>query len=135
MSLIDDVKNKVLGGEGGGGSPIAACLQLVNSHPGGFSGLLQAFHDNGLGGVVSSWVGTGSNQPISAEQIQSVLGNEKIKQFAAKAGIDPQQASSKIAECLPQVVDKLTPNGEVPKGNLLEIGKDLLKSLGGGKAA
>jgi len=134
MSLIDDVRNKVMGGGEGSGSPISACLNLVNNYPGGFSGLLQAFHEKGLGGVVGSWVGTGSNQAISAEQIQSVLGNEHIKQFAAKAGIDPEQASSKIAECLPTVVDKLTPNGEVPQGNLLERGKDLLKSLGG-KAA
>jgi len=135
MSLIDDVRNKVTGGAGGGGSSVSACLNLVNSYPGGFSALLQAFHEKGLGGVVSSWVGTGENQPISAEQIQSVLGNEHVRQFAAKAGIDPGQASEKIAECLPQVVDKLTPNGEVPQGNLLERGKDLLKSLGGGKAA
>lgn len=134
MSLIDDVKNKVMGGEGGGGSPIAACLHLANSYPGGFSGLLQAFHEKGLGGVVSSWVGTGANQPITAEQIQSVLGRENIEKFASKAGIDPDQASAKLAECLPQVVDKLTPNGEVPQGNLLERSKELLKSLGG-KAA
>lgn len=134
MGLIDDVKNKVTGGAESGGSPISACLNLVSSYPGGFSALLQAFHEKGLGGVISSWVGTGANQAISAEQIQSVLGNEHIKQFAAKAGIDPEQASAKIAECLPQVVDKLTPNGEVPQGNLLERGKDLLKSLGG-KAA
>jgi uncharacterized protein YidB (DUF937 family) len=133
MSFIDDVKNKVLGGEGGG-SAIGAVLQLVNSHPGGFSGLLQTFQEKGLGGAASSWVGTGANQPISAEQIQSVLGNENIKQFAAKAGIDPEQASAKLAEYLPQVVDKLTPNGQVPQGNLLERAKDLLQSLGG-KAA
>lgn len=135
MSLIDDVKNKVTGGGEGGGSPVGAVLGMVSSYPGGFSGLLQAFHEKGLGGVFSSWVGTGANQAISSEQIQSVLGNERIQQFASKAGIDPQQASGKIAEYLPQVVDKLTPNGEAPQGNILERGKDLLKSLGGGKAA
>jgi uncharacterized protein YidB (DUF937 family) len=134
MSLIDDVRNKVMGGQGGGGSSITACVHLLDSYPGGFSGLLQAFHERGLGGVVSSWVSTGENQQVSAEQIQSVLGNEKVKQFAAKAGIDPEQASQKIAECLPMVVDKLTPNGEVPQGSLLDRGKDLLKGLGG-KAA
>jgi len=134
MSLIDDVRNKVMGGGEGSGSPISACLQLVNNYPGGFSGLMQAFHEKGLGGVIGSWVGTGANQAISAEQIQSVLGNEHVKQFAAKAGINPEQASQKLSECLPLVVDKLTPNGEVPQGSLLEKGKDLLKGLGG-KAA
>lgn len=134
MSLMDDVKNKVTGGGEGGSSPVGAVLGLLSSYPGGVSGLLQAFHEKGLGGVASSWVGTGSNQAISAEQIQSVLGNEHVKQFAAKAGIDPEQASGKLAEYLPQVVDKLTPNGEVPQGNLLERGMELLKGLGG-KAA
>jgi uncharacterized protein YidB (DUF937 family) len=83
MSFIDDVKNKVLGGEGGN-SAVAGVLQLVNSHPGGFSGLLQTFKEKGLGGVASSWVGTGANQPITSEQIQSVLGNENIKQFCGQ---------------------------------------------------
>jgi uncharacterized protein YidB (DUF937 family) len=92
---------------------------------------VQAFHEKGLGGVVNSWVGTGANQSITAEQIQSVLGNEHIKEFAAKAGIPPEQASAKIAEYLPQVVDKLTPNGQLPKGNLAEAGKELLKGRGG----
>ncbi len=66
----------------------------------------------------------------TAEQIQSVVGRENIQKFAAKAGIDPDQASAKLAEYLPQVVDKLTPNGEVPQGNLLEMGRELLKSFG-----
>jgi uncharacterized protein YidB (DUF937 family) len=133
MSFIDDLKNKATGSSEGAGA-VSAILQLVNSHPGGFSGLLQTFHERGLGGVVSSWVGTGENQAITAEQIQKVLGNDKIKQFAAKVGISPEEAGNKIAEYLPQVVDKLTPNGQVPTGNVTEMGKDLLKSLGG-KAA
>jgi len=134
MSFIDDIANKVLGRSGGGSSAVSAVLQMVDNQPGGLSGMLQTFHEKGLGGLASSWVGTGENQSITAEQIQRVLGEEHIKQFAAKAGIDPEQASSKLAECLPLVVDKLTPNGEVPQGSLLEKGKDLLKSLGG-KAA
>jgi uncharacterized protein YidB (DUF937 family) len=130
MGLLDDLKNKALGTAGGGNPTVGAVLQMVNNHPGGFPGLLQAFQEKGLGGVASSWVGTGANQAISAEQIQSVLGNEHIKEFAAKAGISPEQASSKIAEFLPQVVDKLTPNGQLPQGNLMDVGKDLLKSFG-----
>jgi uncharacterized protein YidB (DUF937 family) len=127
MSFIDDLKNKVLGGN----PTLGALVQMIGNQPGGFSGLVQAFHEKGLGGVVNSWVGTGANQSITAEQIQSVLGNEHIKEFAAKAGIPPEQASAKIAEYLPQVVDKLTPNGQLPKGNLAEAGKELLKGRGG----
>jgi len=130
MSFIDDIANKAFGRFGGSRNPtVTAVLQMVNNHPGGFSGLLQTFHEKGLGGVASSWVGTGENQTISAEQIQGVIGEDRIKQFAAKVGIPPDQASAKLAEYLPQVVDKLTPNGQVPSGNLMELGKSLLKSF------
>jgi uncharacterized protein YidB (DUF937 family) len=135
MSLIDDLKKKLLGTAGGSNPTVGALLQMVDNHPGGFSGLLETFREKGLGGVVNSWLGTGANQPITAEQIQSVLGNEHIRAFAAKCGISPEQAGAKIAEYLPQVVDKLTPNGQVPQGNVTETGKELLKSLGSKKVA
>jgi uncharacterized protein YidB (DUF937 family) len=136
MSFIDDLKNKAKGESSAASSgPVAGVMHLVSSYPGGFSGLLQAFHEKGLGGVASSWVGTGANQSISAEQVQSVLGNEHIRQFAEKSGIPTEQASGKIAEYLPQVVDRLTPNGQVPaQENLIEKAKSLLKGFGG-KAA
>lgn len=129
MGFIDDIANKAFGKFGGANSPVGAVLQMVNNQPGGLSGLLQTFHEKGLGGMASSWVGTGENQAISAEQIQNVLGEDHIKQFAAKAGIPPEQASGKLAEYLPQIVDKLTPNGQVPTGNVMELGKGLLKSF------
>lgn len=129
MSFIDDIAGKALGGLGGGNSTLSAVLQLVNSQPGGLSGLMQAFQEKGLGGVASSWVGTGANQSITPEQVQSVFGEEPIKQFAEKTGVAPDQASAKIAEYLPQIVDKLTPNGQVPSGNIMEMGKSLLKSF------
>ena len=129
MSFIDDIANKVLGRSGGGSSAVSAVLQMVNNQPGGLSGLLQTFHEKGLGGIASSWVGTGENQSISAEQIQNVVGEERIQQFAAKVGIPPEQASAKLAEYLPQIVDRLTPNGQVPSGNVMELGKSLLKSF------
>jgi len=135
MSFIDDLKNKAKGEPSAGSGPVAGVLHLVSSYPGGFSALLGAFHQKGLGGIASSWVATGPNQSISPEQIQSVLGNEHIQQFADKAGIPTEQASGKIAEYLPQVVDKLTPNGQVPaQENLMEKAKSLLKGFGG-KAA
>ena len=130
MSFIDDLKNKAFGGAGASNPTIGALLQMVNNHPGGFSGLLQTFHEKGLGGVASSWVGTGANQSITAGQIQSVLGNEHITAFAAKLGVSPEQASAKIAEYLPHVVDKLTPDGQLPQGNLMDAGKELLKGFG-----
>jgi uncharacterized protein YidB (DUF937 family) len=130
MSFIDDIANRMFGSRGSGDSTVGAVLQMLNNQPGGLSGVIQTFHEKGLGGVVSSWVGTGENQSISAEQIQNVLGDDRVKQFAAKAGIPPDVASAKLAEYLPKVVDRLTPNGQVPTGNLMEFAKSLFKSSG-----
>jgi uncharacterized protein YidB (DUF937 family) len=131
MNFIDDMKNKAMGGVADENPTIAAAFELLKNHPGGLSGLVQQCHDKGLGDVVSSWVGNGQNLPISSEQIQGVLNNEHVKAFAAKAGISPDTACSKIAELLPSIVDKLTPNGQVPEqGSLLQSGLSLLKSLG-----
>jgi uncharacterized protein YidB (DUF937 family) len=131
MSFIDDMKNKAMGNIADENPTASAALEMLKNHPGGLSGLVQQFHDKGLGDVVTSWVGTGQNLPISAEQIQNVLSNEHVKAFAAKAGISPDVASAKIAELLPAIVDKLTPNGQVPEqSSLLQSGLSLLKSLG-----
>ncbi len=96
------------------GGVAAGVLNMVNSHPGGLAGLVQAFQQQGLGGVIQSWISTGPNQPITAEQIQQVLGNEKLQAFATQHGIDTAQVSTQLAQLLPMVVDKLTPHGTVP---------------------
>jgi uncharacterized protein YidB (DUF937 family) len=131
MSFIDDMKNKAMGSIADENPMAGATLELLKNHPGGIPGLVQQFHDKGLGDVINSWVGTGQNLPISAEQIQSVLNDEHIKAFAVKAGISPDVANAKIAELLPAIVDKFTPNGQVPEqSSLLQSGLNLLKSLG-----
>ena len=68
---------------------------------------------------MSSWIGTGQNQSISASQVQSVLGSDAVKQLAARMGISPDAVSAKLAEVLPGAIDKLTPNGKLPEGGLL----------------
>ncbi len=85
------------------------------------------FNQRGLGDVVSSWVSTGKNLPISPEQIQNVLGSSQIQALAAKAGIDPAKASAAIAQILPQIVDKATPNGQIPAGGILDALSGFLK--------
>lgn len=70
---------------------------------------------------MNSWISTGQNLPISAEQIQGVLGSDQVKQIAAQVGVSPDVASSKLAELLPTMIDKLTPDGKLPEGgNLLQ---------------
>jgi uncharacterized protein YidB (DUF937 family) len=132
MGLLDDLENKVVSRVMSGTiNPLASqLLQMIQQQPGGLSGLVQNFHNKGLGGLVTSWVGTGQNMPISADQIQHVLGNTQVQQMAAKVGISPEAASSQLAQLLPTIVDKLTPNGQVPaQSNLMEMGMGLLKSL------
>jgi len=97
----------------------AAIAYVQNEQGGGLAGLIQALHANGLGDVVSSWIGTGPNQPISASQIQGVLGSDAVKQLAARMGISPEAVSAKLAKVLPGAIDKLTPNGKLPEGGLL----------------
>jgi YidB-like protein len=94
MGLLDDMENKAVASMlGGSSNPLAgSLLQMINNHPGGLSGLVQSFHDKGLGDVASSWIGSGQNLPISADQIQHVLGSDTVKQLAAKAGISPDIA-------------------------------------------
>ena len=122
---------KAVASASGSSNPIvSAVLQLIQNQPGGISGLLQQFHEKGLGDLVNSWVSTGQNLPVSPDQVQHVLGTEQVQQVAASAGIPAQLASSKLAEFLPMIVDNLTPNGQVPEqGSLLESGMNLLKSF------
>lgn len=133
MGLLDQVLsaagNLTLNQGGEGHSIVDAITQLINNpQVGGLTGLVQAFETGGLGQIVQSWVSTGQNLPISAEQIQSVLGNEQIQSVASKLGLSTDEISGKLAEYLPQVVDKLTPDGNVHAGEeLLAQGFELLK--------
>jgi len=126
MGFFDEIAGKAMEKvRGANGDQVSGAsggiLEILRAQPGGLSGLVQNFHDKGLGAIVSSWISNGQNLPISAEQIQGVLGNEQVKQFAAKAGLSPAVASSKLAELLPTIVDKLTPNGKLPEeGGLLQ---------------
>ena len=127
--IIKGVGNQVLGGsESAQGGLMEHVLVLVNNpDTGGLGGLIQKFDNKGLGDVMSSWVSTGENQPISGEQLTSVFGNNMIQEIAQKLGISSADASSGLAALLPQVIDKLTPNGTVPEGDLLAQGLNVLK--------
>jgi uncharacterized protein YidB (DUF937 family) len=94
---------------------------------GGLEGLAQTFSEKGLGDVISSWIGTGENLPISPEQIREVLGSGQVQQIAEKLGVSSDEASNALAEMLPQVIDKLTPGGSLASGDLLEQGLNLIK--------
>lgn len=131
MGFLDEVGSLLGGSSGGDAGGIMGMAQHVLAENGGLQGVLGKLQAGGLGDQVASWVGNGQNLPISADQIQSVLGNEQVAAIASKLGIDPQQAASMVAQHLPDIVNKLTPNGQVPEGgaNLLAQGEELLKGL------
>lgn len=91
----------MLGGGGGGGG-------------GGLQGLLGQFHNAGLGSVAQSWVGQGANQSISPDQVRSAFGDQQIQQMSQQSGMPQQDLLSQLAQHLPSVVDRMTPNGQMP---------------------
>lgn len=124
MGLFDSIAGQVLGSltgnnanaEQGGPSALIGLVTslLTDSSHGGIGGLIKSFEQNGLGNIIASWIGTGQNLPISAEQIQAVLGNEQVQALAQKFGLSTDALSSQLAQFMPQVVDQLTPEGQVP---------------------
>lgn len=132
MSFLENLVSSELGSVlSKSSNPLASsALEMINQHPGGLAGLIQTFHEKGLGDVVNSWVGTGQNLPISQEQIQQVLGSQQVQSLAAKVGISPETLTSQLSTLLPSLVDKVTPNGSVPtQENLLQSGLDFLKNF------
>ncbi len=135
MGLLDSIVGQVAGslsgaGAGQQGGLLEAVTGLINNpQTGGLQGLIQAFEQQGLGHVISSWISTGQNLPISAEQLQSVLGNEQVQAIAQKLGLSPQDISSHLTQLLPQVVDKVTPDGAVPQGDALQSAIGMLGGL------
>ena len=126
MGLFDDLASQVTNAMGGPGADHSDVLgHMMQSlgggtnagAAGGISVILKQFESNGLGHIVQSWIGTGQNLPVSAAQIQQVLGNSHVRELAARLGIDPSQAAAKLAAVLPHLVDQLTPNGQLPAGS------------------
>jgi len=110
---------------------LTAIMNYVNSpQVGGIAGLQKMFQQGGLGSVMSSWTGSGQNQPVSADQLQNVLHSGALQAAAQKCGIDPTQLTGMMATLLPHLVDKLTPNGQIPDASAME---NHLKSLAAGQ--
>lgn len=101
---------------GNGASPLFSSLLslIVNPQNGGIAGFFSRFQQAGLGNVASSWMGHGDNNPISANQLEQVLGGETIGRIAASAGLPVAAATPAIAFMLPKIIDLLTPDGAIP---------------------
>jgi uncharacterized protein YidB (DUF937 family) len=132
MGLLDSLVG-MLGGEKAGEAASGALVQHIsellssNASGGGLSGLVQSFERAGLGNIIGSWIGRGQNLPISPEQLQQVLGAGKISQIAKSLGLQNDQVAAQLSQLLPHVIDRLTPNGQVPAGGVGTA--DILGSL------
>src|ERR1700735_4139560 len=100
MSLLDTLAssfgNSSQGGSGQSGL-VAIAMEFVNNQPGGLNGLIQRFHENGAGDIVSSWIGNGENKPISPDTLTNVLGSGAVGEMAQKAGVSGDQLSGMLA--------------------------------------
>ena len=80
----------------------------------GLGGLLDRFRQSGQGKTIDSWIGTGSNEPVSPGQLGNALGPNIIKTLAERSGISEEELLKQLTQALPEVVDKLTPRGRLP---------------------
>jgi uncharacterized protein YidB (DUF937 family) len=132
MGLLDSVIGALgqgAGGSGGGGQQAAlmnAVMALLSDNgsgggagaagAAGLGGLVSKLQQAGLGDVVNSWISTGQNLPVSAGQLHAALGSDTLGPLARQLGLGEGDLASGLAALLPQVVDGLTPNGQMPSG-------------------
>lgn len=125
MSLFNQIAS-LLGGEKI--NQFKTVLEWVETQ-GGIEGLVKQFNSAGLSELIQSWISTGSNLPINAEQIVQVFSSLVINELAAKINMNTAEASDMAAQYLPKLVDKLTPEGVIPKElDLMSAGMDMLKA-------
>lgn len=120
MGLLDGLLGGLMGGTSGSGTAaqqqnplLQIALQLLQQN-GGLQGMLSKFQQAGYGAQADSWVSTGENMPVSAEALQQVLGQGQLAQIAQQLGVSRGEAAGGLASLLPQMVDRMTPQGQVP---------------------
>jgi uncharacterized protein YidB (DUF937 family) len=111
-------------GSGGGLGDILG--QVLGGGSGGLGGLLEQFQRAGFGDQARSWVSPGQNLPIPADAVEQVFGRGGIADIARRAGLSEQDASRGLSQLMPEVVDRMTPDGQVPDDSSLEASVDSL---------
>ena len=149
MGLLESMLGSVMGSQqraGASSGGLGSLISMVANNPqlmqaatamlsndggqGGLGGLIAKFQRAGLGNVVSSWVGSGQNQPVSGDQLTDVLGADTMAELAEKLGTSQGDAAGQLSDILPDLIDRLTPQGQAPAGGLGNA-DDLIGMLGG----
>lgn len=116
MGLLDGIAGQVLGSMLGGQKDKSLlgqiAMEMINKN-GGLGGILEKFNQGGLGDLAASWIGQGSNQSLSEDQVSNVFGNDMIAEMASKFGVDSSLLTGQIAQYLPELVNQATPAGAV----------------------
>jgi uncharacterized protein YidB (DUF937 family) len=128
MSLLNDLARSALGAVSGHsntnqqGNLMSLVTNLISNHTSGegLAGLVKQLAEGGLGPQVNSWVSTGPNQSVTGNQLHEALGADTLNALAQKTGLPPNLVSDALAHLLPQVVDRLTPQGAVPQTAALQ---------------
>ncbi len=131
MDILNTIQS-ALGGSDKKDDLVSSIMQLLGGQ-GGLQNLINQFDAKGLGDIIGSWVGTGQNKSISPDQIQNVFGSDALSEIASKLGLNVSDLSGQLSNLLPDVVDKLTPEGKIPEGDILSRASDLLGGLFGKK--
>ncbi|HET7888367.1 MAG TPA: YidB family protein [Bradyrhizobium sp.] len=120
MGILDSLQNSpafknALGQLEGAVLPVVLSEVLgSNNGQGGLSTIVAKLQQAGFGDQVKSWLGNGQNLPITAEQLQEVLGSDAVRQLAAKYNIPVDQITQILAHQIPNAVDKASPDGKLP---------------------
>jgi uncharacterized protein YidB (DUF937 family) len=137
MGLLDDVLG--MAGMGNttqsqqGSGALGMILNYINSPAvGGIAGLQKIFQEKGLGNIISSWISTGQNLPISSSQLQNVLPSSALQNMASGSGMDLSQLTDLFSQLMPHAVDQMTPNGQIPDSNALS---QMMKGLAAGQGS
>ncbi|HET6608104.1 MAG TPA: YidB family protein [Rhodopila sp.] len=116
MSMLGQLLGGLTGNSGGIMQVVMnALLSNQQGGGGGLANLVQKLDQGGLGPAVQSWVGTGQNQPVSPQDLHSALGQDQVQQMAGQTGMGTQELLAVLAQHLPAIIDKMTPNGQVPR--------------------
>lgn len=123
------------GGAGGGGMGnvlLQLGLSMIQKN-GGLGGVLGKFRESGMGAQADSWVGTGQNMNIAPNQLEQIFGSGAFSDIASKLGMSQEQAGSAMSQVLPELINQLTPQGQVTpdsENSVAEGLEALTRSLG-----
>lgn len=137
MSLLNDILHSVLKNDTSSaespkqkGEALLTATLLMIDKAGGIEGLIEKFHQSGLGDVVSSWISTGQNQAIKPDDLSKAFGAENIQILAKESQVSEGQGEGILSVLLPILIDQMTPNGQIPEqGQMMKIGRTVLDRM------